>query len=405
MLALGISEITSGMGVVLAQFIGVVFQLLSIHAFFRKISLRRRLLLFLAIQSLSLIPLIWTGWVREPSAFVVIPIIGLYWASLLSLNPPWNKLMGHTVPLKFRIRFFSVRNKMNQAAILLGLVSSGLLLYYAKLSGSVLPTFMGIFAFGFVLKCLSWLEVKFFHQEYEVNATTECPIKFWDFMKRLKGTEQGRLISFLFFFYFSVHFASPFFTPYMLKHLNFTYFDFMFVIASSYSGRVMGLMLLQKRARSHHVNSLLIISTLGIATSPLLWALSQNYLWILAVEFFSGTFWAGFELSTILLYYQRVKDHERTSIMSYISFLNISGMTIGCCAGALMMYYLPKEIDQYLVLFAVATFLRLSVVVFVPHVDFRGKLPKLLSFNRVFSVRPPYGIITKPFIGKKREKK
>jgi hypothetical protein len=224
-------------------------------------------------------------------------------------------------------------------------------------------------------------------------------------LKRLKGTEQGKLIRFLFFFYITVHFSAPYFNPFMLKKLQFNYIEFMVIVATAYFGRVFMFKILQKQAKSRHINFILLISTMGIATSPLWWSLSQNYWWLITVEFLSGCYWAGFELSTILLYYQKIEDKERTSIITYITFLNTTGMIIGTILGALYMKFLPPSWNTYAALFATSTLLRFIVIIFAPHVSFKGQIPQLMSFNRVFSAIPPFGAFTRPFLGNIKRKK
>lgn len=405
MLATGISELTAGFGTVLAQFIGVLIQLISIRSFFRKYSLKNRLLLFLSLQALTMLPLVLIGWYKIESSYLTIGVLGCYWGSLLSLNPPWNRLMGHTVPQKFRLKFFSIRNQFGQSAVLVGLVMSGLLLYEAKTQGlDQLKVFVIIFVAGFVLKILSWFELRQNHNDH-VLPTTETRVRLRDFLKRLRRTEQGKLLTFLFFFYITVHFAAPYFAPYMLGQLKFNYLEYMLVGSIAYIGRVLVFRILQKRARPRHINRLLILSTIGIATSPLLWSFSSNITWICLVEILSGCYWAGFELSTILLYYQKIEDHERTSIMSYITLFNITGMVIGSLLGAVFMRQLPEHMDKYIVLFMVSSGLRGLVILFAPHVTFTGVIPKLISFNRVFMVLPPFGVLSRPIMGKIKKKK
>lgn len=409
MLALGISDVVAGLGTVVPQFIGVIFQLFSIRSFFRKYSLRNRVVLFLGLQALTMVPLILIGWMKINSAILVIGVLGLYWASLLSLNPPWNRLMGHTIPKKFRLRFFSIRNQFGQFFVFVGLITSGILLYFAQKTGSELTIYVGIFAVGLVLKLISLYEFKENHIDYQLAPGSEERVRLRDFLKRLKGTDQGKLISFLFFFYITVHFSAPYFNPYMLKILQFNYLEFMAITSVAYFGRVFMFKLLQKRAKSRHINKILIASTIGLSSTPLLWAISQSYWWIFSIEFISGCYWAGFELSTLLLYYEKIEDKERTSIITYITFLNTTGMVIGSILGALFMKFLPGTWDNYLTLFAASTLLRISMVVFAPHVNFKGHIPKLISFNRVFSVVAPFGAFTRPIIGKikkiKSEKK
>ena len=405
MLALGISEVISGLGTVIPQFIGVVFQLFSIRSFFRKYSLKNRIVLFLSIQALSLIPLIFLGQFKISSPYLVIGILGIYWASLLSLNPPWNRLIGHTVPVKFRLKFFSLRSQFAQSSVFFGLITSGILLYFAKEKGQELPLFVAILITGFVLKCLSIYEVKTNHQDYDLPPGSEVRVRLRDFIKTLRNSDQGKLVSFLFFFYITVHFSAPYFNPYMLGKLKFNYIQYMAVTAIAYFGRIFAFRILQTRAKSRHINKLLIFSTVGIATTPLLWAFTQNYWMILLFEFLSGCYWAGFELSTILLYYQKIDDKERTSIITYITFFNTAGMLIGSSLGAVFMKFLPATFDQYLVLFAASTFLRVLVLVFAPHVNFKGQIPKLIASRRILGVLPPFANLGRPFLGKIKKNK
>jgi MFS family permease len=405
MLALGISDVVAGLGTIVPQFIGVLFQLMSIRSFFTQYSLKKRLILFLCLQSLAMIPLIMAGALKWNSPYLIIPLLGIYWACLLSLNPPWNRLMGHTVPAGFRLKFFSIRNQFGQFSVFLGLIGSGIALYWAKQHDLELEVFVGIFILGFCLKCMSIYEIKANHIDYALAPGSEERLRLRVFLKRLSGTEQGKLVTFLFLFYATVHFSSPFFSPYMLTKLQFNYLEYMGVTSISYFGRIFMLRTLQKRAKARQVNTILLLATLGIATTPLLWAISQKFWWIVLIEFTSGCYWAGFELSTILLYYQKIDDRERTSVITYITFLNTTGMVLGSLLGALFMKILPVSWDHYLTLFALSTFLRITLVIFAPQVDFKGQIPKLISFNRVMSVRPPFGAFTRPVIGKIKKTK
>jgi hypothetical protein len=405
MLALGMSEVVAGVGTVIPQFIGVIFQLFSIRSFFTQYSLKKRIVLFLSLQALSFIPLIFAGVYKISSPYLIIGILGMYWASVLSLNPPWNRLMGHTVPGPFRLRFFSIRSQFSQFSVFLGLIGSGLVLYWAKDNGHELPVYVCIFVFGFFLKCMSIYEVKFNHNDYELAPGSEHRVRLRDFFKKIKGTEQGKLITFLFLFHITVHFSAPYFNPFMLGKLKFNYIEFMMITSLSYFGRVFMFRMLQKFAKSKDIEKILLLATFGVSTTPILWAISQNYWWIAGIEFLSGCYWAGFELSTILLYYQKIDDRERTSVITYITLLNTTGMFIGSLLGAGFMKILPSHWDSYLSLFAVSTLIRLTLIVFAPQINFRGQIPKMINFNRLLSVRPPFVALTKPFKEKSKNKK
>ncbi|WPU64661.1 MFS transporter [Peredibacter starrii] len=405
MLALGIPGVIAGLGTVIPQFIGVIFQLFSIRSFFTRFSLKKRLMLFLTLQAFSMVPLIMAGIFKINSPVFIISILGIYWACLLSLNPPWNRLMGHTIPTRFRLRFFSIRSQFSQFSVFVGLITSGLILYWARGHGLEMPFYVGIFIIGFGLKCLSWFQIKNHHIDYTLEPGSEPRLRLRDFLKRLRQTDQGKLITFLFLFYVSVYFAAPYFNPFMLKRLQFNYLEYMAITSISYFGRVLMFRILQKKAKARHVDKILLFSTIGISTSPLLWALSQNYWWIAGVEFMSGCYWAGFELSTILLYFQKIDDRERTSVITYIALLNTTGMLLGSLLGASFMKVLPPGWDQYLTLFTVATLLRIGLVMFAPQVNFKGQIPKLIASRRVLNVMVPSGLLSRPLLEKSKKKK
>jgi MFS family permease len=179
----------------------------------------------------------------------------------------------------------------------------------------------------------------------------------------------------------------------------------MAITSVAYFGRVFAFKILQKKAKSRHINKLLILSTIGVTTSPLLWSLTQNYWLIMGIEFLSGCYWAAFELSTILLYYQKIDDRERTSIITYITFLNTTGMVIGSMLGAWFMKSLPEGQNHYLILFAVSTVLRSLVIIFAPHVNFFGQLPRFVNLNRFFNMVPSLNNLTRPFVRKEKGSK
>jgi MFS family permease len=377
MLALGLSEVAAGLSIILAQFIGVLSQMLVLKPSLAVASLRKRLLIFLPLQAVAFVPLIFMGLEKKSSPGIMVICLGFYWFNLLSLNPPWWRLMGHTIPRTYRLRFFSYRNLLCQLATFFGLGLSGILLYLVKPRGLELAAFVGIFIIGFLFKVFSWMEIKFRHRDFIVPAGDENYLTFTAFLKGLRNTEQGKLITFLFFFYVTVHSSASYFNPYMLGPLGFNYIDFMVVIGVSYFGRVIGSRVMQKRAKPHQMNQILFIVTLGIALNPFLWVISRNFGWILMIEFVSGLNWAGLELATSLLFYQRIKDQDRTSIMTYISFIQVGGMALGCSIGALFLHLLPTSWDKFLVLFLFSTCFRLFGFVFSPHFKYRKEMPEL----------------------------
>ncbi len=377
MLALGLSNVSSGLSIILAQFLGVTVQVAILPYTRRLPSLKKRLLIFIPLQAFAFIPLIVMGALQKTTAPYMILTLGFYWFSLLSLSPPWWRLMGHTIPKLFQRRFFSYRNLLCQLSVFLGLMVSGLALTWGRSIDRTILVFLGIFAVGFLLKLLSWMELRYLHRDFIIDEGEENFLTLNEFLKSLRGTEHGKLIQFLFFFYVTVHTSASYFNPYMLGPLGFSYVKFMSVLGISYFGQIIGSRFIQKRVRNHQMNAIIFIVTLGIAINPLLWSISRHFGWILFIEFFSGINWAGLNLAVSLLFYQRISDQNRTSIMSYVGLVQTTGMALGCGIGAIFLNYVPMNGDKFLGLFLFSTCVRLLGFGFSPRLKFKEMMPVL----------------------------
>ena len=371
LIILGFSDVVSGFGATIPMFIGTCFQLLSNLPITQTQSLKKRIIIFLGFQAFFLLLLIGTGLMNTSSTILVFGVLSLYWSFALTLLPPWNRLMGHTVPRRLRLKFFSTRLQLSQTSIVLGLVTSGAALYFSKKINAEKECFLILFSLCFILKILSMREFTL-HQDYKIEKGDEVNLSPWSFIKRLQTGEQGKLILFLFFFYFAIHFSAPFFNPYMLKTLEFNYLQFMMIIMISMVGRIFMSRMLKKYAKPKSMGTILFLACLGISSTPILWSINQSYPWLFGIEFISGCYWSMFDLSCLLLFFDKINDQERTSIMSYISFSNTLGMCLGSLCGGYFLSQWNFPADRYLSLFMTSSLVRFLVILFIPTFQLKG---------------------------------
>jgi len=380
MLALGLGETIAGAGKIIPMFIGVCIQMFAIRGPFRRMGLRSRALGFVIVQALTFPLLAAVGLYRIADAPIVLGLLAIYWAAGLSSLPPWNRLMGETIPARFRLKFFALRNAWGQLAVLVGLLASGFFLSSVS-KEQQMPIFVGLFLICALLKVFS-VQALGQHREAPIGAGGEVRVRFRTFVKNLKGSDQGRLVKFLFAWYVVVQIAGVYFDPYMLSHLGWEPLKYTGVIAMSFVGRIVMLRLLRAWARPSQMSWVLFMGCLGIAATPLWWSLSQSYPWILVVEFICGASWGAFELATVLLYFERVKDEERTSIMTYISFSNTLGMIIGVSIGAWVLQNWPAEKNPYQAMFLISSTLRFAVLLAMPSIKLREAWPIIVTQAR-----------------------
>jgi hypothetical protein len=368
MLTLGLGEIIAGAGKIIPMFVGVCVQLFAISAPMRALGLKSRVVGFIIVQALTFPALALVGVYQIRDAPIVLGLLSLYWAAGLSSLPPWNRLMAETIPPGFRLRFFARRNALAQGSILAGLLIGGFYLSTTDRQHQ-LPVFIVMFLACGVLKLFSVRELTL-HQNPIVSGR-EVHVSFRDFMRSLKGGTQGQLIRFLFVWYVVAQIAGVYFDPFMLGQLKWSAAQYTGVIATSFIGRILALWALKRWALPRQMSWVLFFGCLLIGLTPLCWTLGHAYGWILLVEFFCGAGWGAFELATVLLYFERIKDEERISVMTYISFTNTLGMVIGVSIGAWLLHTLPPGIETYSKIFLLSSALRLLVLFFAPSVRVR----------------------------------
>src|SRR5262245_21901751 len=85
----------------------------------------------------------------------VFLIATLYWGSGMATGAAWNTWVGTLVRRELRARFFALRSRLCQAAVLLGVVGGGLALHSGDVHGSALGIFAALFAMAGICRLAS----------------------------------------------------------------------------------------------------------------------------------------------------------------------------------------------------------------------------------------------------------
>jgi MFS family permease len=172
---------------------------------------------------------------------------------------------------------------------------------------------------------------------------------------------------------FAVAVASPFFTVYMLRDLHFSYLQFM---ANTATTVLFQFLTLARWGRiSDAFGNRLILATCAciIPFLPILWTLSTNFWYLVALQALSGLSWAGFSLSAGNFLYDLVAREKRATYMAVHNVIASTGIFAGALLGGYLGAVMPGEITllgHTLILvsplygvFAVSTAIRLMVVI------------------------------------------
>jgi len=319
-----------------------------------------------------------------------------YWAFGMSTSPAWNAWVTSLVPSEIRAGFFARRARAAQAALLGGLMLGGLALEHGRGRGVELTVFAVLFAAAMTSRFVS---SRFLATQSEVPglAATHRSLGAASVWKRLRAVGSVRVLTYLLGMNAVTHIAAPYFTPYMLGPLGLSYGGFMALIAASFASRVAVLPLLGRLAQQRGARSTLWLGGVGIVPLPLLWLVSHDFYYLLALQLFAGVAWAAIELATTLSFFEGIGEGERASVLSAFNLANAAAVAIGALAGAQLFTWLDGSAGGYAWLFAISSAGRLLTLALLRRTPAAARVPEGLRL-RTLAVRPSGVAVQRPIL-------
>ncbi|MEQ9002014.1 MAG: MFS transporter [Pseudomonadales bacterium] len=359
---------------------------------------RRDIIVFGALlQALTLIPLALLPLAYPDLALpILITCAVIYYAGPNLGSPQWGSLMGDLVPETRRGRYFALRTRLSSLANFSALIVAGLALHLLDALQHTYLGFVVLFVSAAALRLASAWHLAHMHDPPGHLAALEAP---WHRELWQAFTSTGLLRFSIFFacMQFAVAIASPFFTLYMLRDLQFSYVAFMFNTAASVC--VQFLTLNRWGRLSDLFGNRLILVTTGmmIPLLPSLWLVSTSYAYLLAVQALSGLAWAGFTLSATNSVYDLTPRNHRATLMAVHNVLGAAGVFLGAVLGGWLGTVLPREVELFggqwswltplYGVFVISTVARLAVaLVFLPRLREVRKVRRMTGTGLIFRV-------------------
>lgn len=361
----------------LPGFIGSLSQLFTGDLVDRWRSRKEVINIFVLLHALMWVPIILIPYLFNKSQILLIIFTTLYVSLNLFSLPAWSSLISEYIPSRKRGRYFGWRNKTLGFIVVCANFMGGLILWFFR--ENRITGFTIIFSIAFISRLFSWY---FLTRMYEpqYRHIPDARFSFLDFIKRIGESNFARFVLIVGGMNFCVNIASPFFAVYMLRDLGFNYIYYTIVMISA---TLTSLVMMEKWGRkADQVGNVRIlrICALFIPFIPILWLFSHNILYLVAIQVFSGFFWAGFNISASNFIYDAVTPPKRSRCISYFNVINGTGIFLGAILGGVLAPRLPP-IQGYrlLTLFLVSGLLR-----FIPAFstfiikEVRTTLPKVL---------------------------
>jgi MFS family permease len=302
-----------------------------------------------------------------------------------ALNPAWGSMMADLVPAQMRGRFFGGRNRITAFV-------SGVFTYAAGgilqlLTGNTNLAFTLIFAGAIASRLVSFY---FLSQMYEPLSPATEKRGHDGMLKIARGlfsTNIGMFIIFCALINFTATVAGPFFSPYMLRDLHFSYIVYTIMNSAAGLATIGSMTWWGKRMDRAGSIKVLKITSLFVPFVPLGWALSHNFWWLIVVQVFSGFAWAGFQLSSGIFIFDATPPQNRTRYIALYNSLIFLGVSVGSLTGGIVAPLLPPFMGSYfLSIFIVSGLARLAVALFfLPRIKEVRKVPQVKAGELLFS--------------------
>ncbi|MCX6770075.1 MAG: MFS transporter [Candidatus Micrarchaeota archaeon] len=237
--------------------------------------------------------------------------------------------------------------------------------------------------------------------KYEITLTKEIGLKHLFLLPSYKN--EIWFLAFVALMNFTVQFASPFFTPYMLNTLHMEVSTLGMLTAIAIVAKVISYRYWGKAIDRFSNRTVLITTSLLAPIVPLLWLLSGD-VWMLALfQVFSGFVWSGYEIAVFNTALSMVGRELRPSFISKYNAFSAFANGLGAIAGGAFLLLFPNlfvlGFSGILLVFLLSGLMRLAVsAVFAPKLakskDVENLTDERAVIFKLIAVYPTLGAVS-----------
>lgn len=392
-LALGFGEIFTGLLATLPLLAGASLQLISPWVVAKLGSRRRWVMLCAAVQVASFLPLVQAALRGRVAAWVLLAAASLYWGAGFATGPAWTSWMESVIPRRIRTPYFARRTGFTQLALILALLVAGFSLEYGKNRDTVMTAFMLTFAMAAVSRVFS-LSMLWRQTEPEMPGARRRELPLREAWQNILRRAEGPFLLYLLLIQGAVMISGPFFAPYLLRRLAFSYGEYVVLIAAAFVAKVVVMLWGSRLTRTLGPRRLLLVGGIGIVPVAGLWLVSSSYSYLLVLQVYSGIAWASYELGMLLMIFERIRVEERTAVLTLYNLAHAFCSVVGSLLGAGLFSWAGAA-HAYAALFLVSSLGRAVAVPLLIRLGSATPIQWTMSL-RTIGVRPSSGGMVRP---------
>lgn len=359
--ALRLNPFLIGLMATLPPLLGAAIQLFAPSGVRAIGSLRRWIVLCVAMQALAFVPLVIGASRGHMPTPVLFASLTIYFAAALSSAPAWTTWVGTLVPARMRVRYFSRRSRLIQIAMFIAFLAAGYSLEFGKRGGHEMLVFVILFAVAGAARGISACLIRT-QSEARLGDQAERSISWAGAAAALRARPALRFLLFVVLLQSVVQVAHPFITPYLLQLRGLSYDEYVLSMSAIFIAKIVALAPFGALATRFGAGALLLGGAICLAPIPLLLMPNAHLGYYFVVQFVHGAAWAAVELGTLLLMFERIPEVERTSLLTKYNLMVYWAMLAGSTVGGALLRAAPDE-SAYTNLFAVSAVLRVVMLI------------------------------------------
>jgi MFS family permease len=297
----------------------------------------------------------------------------------------WSSWFGDLVPARLRGRYFARRNALVQISTMLAVVAAGATLQLVQpTAGAELATGHGfalLYGAAALSRALSaTLLLRTAEPPFTGLSTGKQTLRF---LRTERGSRASRVLLLGGLFQLATYFASPYFTPYMLRELRFSWLQ---LTAATVSMMLVKSLMLRQWGRlvdRHGPRPVFALSAVLGGLVPVPWLAAGGLPMVLVAESFSGFAWAGYELSYFATLLETSYRRTRPIVFAAQNLFNGAGQLLGSLIGAAILTYAA---GSFVAVFAASAVARLLLAAIIPRA-LPDPIPELAVGRRTLMLR------------------
>jgi len=294
----------------------------------------------LAWIPILLLPLLFPQW----GPWLIVGSAAVYFACAHFTTPAWNSLIADWIDQHERGAYFARRAQIIASLSFFALCGAGWVLSLWQHSSAAWWGFVVIFSVAGAARLLSVLALSPI-QDIHPTAHREAQQGFRGFFRQRITKDFRRFLLFAGLMHIAVLVAGPFFVLYMLQEIHLSYFSYGGWLAAGLLGQLITLQAWGQFGDRFGNKALLSITGFTVPFLPMLYLVSTNLGFLLAVNFLGGVIWAGLALGLQNYVFDSVSPEDRAKAIALYSTINAVGWSVGALLGSWLVESLPSHVE------------------------------------------------------------